>query len=682
MELTIEQTLQQSLAAHKAGNLQEAERLYRAILQVQPGHPDANHNLGLMAVSVDKAGAALPLLKTALEANPKIEKYWLSYIGALIKENHFETVDKVLVQAKINGVYSERFDALIQQVGSSNSPSQSRLNSLIQHYQSGQYGEAEKLACLITQQFPEHQFCWKVLGAIFRQTGRTSDAIDAIQKAVQISPTDTEALNNLGNMLRETGRFEEAQRSCKQAITLNPDFAEAHNNLGVTLQELGRLEEAQLSYRRAIALKPDFVEAHSNLGGTLRGLGRLEEAELSCRQVIALESGSVSISDSAFAHSDLGMMLRELGRFEEAQLSYRQAIELKPDFAGAHNGLGGTLRDLGRLEEAQLSFRQAIALDSGFALAHSNLGVTLKDLGRFEEAQRSCRHAIALNPDFAGARYNLGILLFESKQYSAAAEQFELVDIDQSKFYAIKCSYQQDEESVFSKKLDRLISQGEVNAVIGSLTCCSEAKYGIKKPNPFCGDPLKYVVKTDLNEQYDFENVFIKTARDLLTDSSVSHKAQVHLTNGIQTAGNIFALDKVSDTEIESIIHGEIEKYRIRFKDSEEGFIKNWPASYKISGWLVCMQSGGKLTAHMHDTGWITGSVYINVPSKSKTDGGSLVLCVSDQKLALGVENSQESIVDVVTGSLCLFPSSLLHYTIPFEEENRIVLAFDVIPTT
>jgi hypothetical protein len=35
----------------------------------------------------------------------------------------------------------------------------------------------------------------------------------------------------------------------------------------------------------------------------------------------------------------------------------------------------------------------------------------------------------------------------------------------------------------------------------------------------------------------------------------------------------------------------------------------------------------------------------------------------------------------VVTGSLCLFPASLLHYTIPFEsEEERVVLAFDVVP--
>ena len=44
LDPTIEQALQQ-VAAHKAGKLQEAERFYRAILQSQPKHPDANHNL-------------------------------------------------------------------------------------------------------------------------------------------------------------------------------------------------------------------------------------------------------------------------------------------------------------------------------------------------------------------------------------------------------------------------------------------------------------------------------------------------------------------------------------------------------------------------------------------------------------------------------------------------------------
>ena len=57
MELTIEQTLLSGVAAHNAGKLEEAERLYRAILQSQPAHTDANHNLRVIAVSVNKANS-------------------------------------------------------------------------------------------------------------------------------------------------------------------------------------------------------------------------------------------------------------------------------------------------------------------------------------------------------------------------------------------------------------------------------------------------------------------------------------------------------------------------------------------------------------------------------------------------------------------------------------------------
>ena len=48
------------MAAHKEGKLQEAERLYRAILQPQPAHSDANHNIGLIVVYYGKYEVALP----------------------------------------------------------------------------------------------------------------------------------------------------------------------------------------------------------------------------------------------------------------------------------------------------------------------------------------------------------------------------------------------------------------------------------------------------------------------------------------------------------------------------------------------------------------------------------------------------------------------------------------------
>lgn len=76
--LTVAQALQQAISHHRAGRLQDAERIYRAILQAQPKHPDANHNLGLLASLAKQFSAGLPYFKTAWEANPKQGQFWLS----------------------------------------------------------------------------------------------------------------------------------------------------------------------------------------------------------------------------------------------------------------------------------------------------------------------------------------------------------------------------------------------------------------------------------------------------------------------------------------------------------------------------------------------------------------------------------------------------------------------------
>ena len=115
------------------------------------------------------------------------------------------------------------------------SPSQQQLSSLLELYQNGRFSDAEKLAVSITNEFPKHQFGWKVLGAVLKQTGRVIDSLTAMQKSVKLAPQDVEAHSNLGVTLQELGRLDEAEASYTQAITLKPNYAEAHRNLGTCL---------------------------------------------------------------------------------------------------------------------------------------------------------------------------------------------------------------------------------------------------------------------------------------------------------------------------------------------------------------------------------------------------------------------------------------------------------------
>ena len=365
MELTIEQALQQGVAAHKKGQVEEAERLYKAILNSQPAQPDANHNLGVLLVSINKTDAALPLFKVAVETNSKVDQFWLSYIDALIKAKQVENAKQVLEQAKNQGVAGDKLDILKTQLNSLNTtgnvysanPPQKLLSRLLEHYQSGRLGDAEILALSITRDFPNDNFSWMILAAVFKAIGRNTEALNANQTAVELSPQDAEAHSNLGVTLQELGRLNEAEVSLRQAIVLRPNYPEAHNNLGNALKEQGRLDEAEASYRQAIVLKPGYANAHSNLGATLQELSRLDEAEASYIQAIALRP------NYAEAYSNLGVTLQELGRLEEAEESLKHAITLKPDFALAHYGLTKVLYNMSYKDSALESIKKANVID-------------------------------------------------------------------------------------------------------------------------------------------------------------------------------------------------------------------------------------------------------------------------------------------------------------------------------
>ena len=195
-------------------------------------------------------------------------------------------------------------------------PPQQQLNSLLELYQTGKYPDAEKLSLSITQEFPEYQFAWKVLGATLKQMGKINESLVASQKSVQLEPQDSEAHNNLGVTLKELDRLSEAEASYRKAIRLKPDYAEAQTNLGFILQKLGRLDEAEARYKKAIVLKPDNTKVHFGLGVLYKKQGKFEKAAERFRKVLVDDSNNYQ------ARYHLGSTLEN-----EAKLHYSQAFE-------------------------------------------------------------------------------------------------------------------------------------------------------------------------------------------------------------------------------------------------------------------------------------------------------------------------------------------------------------------
>ena len=416
MEQTIDQVLQRAVAAHKEGRLQEAERLYRAILQTHPSQPDANHNLGVLAVAVGKSSAAVPLFQKALQANSSVEQFWLSYIGCLVKEAKFNAAARAIADATDAGASVEPLLELDKQLQKAKllresdakkapslstkskaiphkkkaakthrpktAPPQHQLSKLVQYFQAKQFIEAEKLAVSLTLEFPKHQFSWKLLSAIYSHQERHLEAVEAARSAANLPPQDPEVHSNLGVALSALGKLEEAAKSHKCSIAINPKFETAHFNLGNTLMALGKFDEAEVSLRQAVTLGPRHAKHHYNLGITLKTLGKLSEAEAAYRQAILIDSDYIE------AYTNLGSTLLALGKPEDAITSFRQAIALKPDFAEGHYNTGNALKDLGKLKDAEREYEKAIALKPDFSPPHAGLGSLMMLRGEYKEGLR------------------------------------------------------------------------------------------------------------------------------------------------------------------------------------------------------------------------------------------------------------------------------------------------------
>ena len=103
---------QSAIESHKSGRLREAEQLYKSVLAEEPKHSHANHNLGVLLVSVGYLSNALPYLRVALDQDPTVHQFWLSYIDALIKLGRVEMASEAICDGRQAGVPDESLSAL------------------------------------------------------------------------------------------------------------------------------------------------------------------------------------------------------------------------------------------------------------------------------------------------------------------------------------------------------------------------------------------------------------------------------------------------------------------------------------------------------------------------------------------------------------------------------------------
>ncbi|QGU32975.1 tetratricopeptide repeat protein [Thermochromatium tepidum] len=471
----IQDALQQTIEHHQAGRLPEAERLYRAILQVQPNHPDAHHNLGQLVRQMRQPRAALPHLKAALEAKPDVAQYWLSFIAALSDAGEVQTARSVLEQARARGLTGPAIDELAAPLeavamtapapptapspaaeplppeatqGSPREAAQTPLQPAIDLRERGDYAAAEAWLRAHLAQHGEDAAALALLAQVRMLRKDDARAAELLQRAAAIDAKHPAVLRNRARLklkqnapqealalaeaawaaeptlesrllraaaLAAVQRSQEAAREIDAILAVKPDYAEAWANRALVALRSQQVEAAIAAAERAVALKPHLAQIWRMLAGL-----RLQHRHDLSGAIAALEQALVSEPDDVATLSDLGEFLRRAKRLDEALQVLARAVSLDAGSYNAWVNYGTALQEAQRLEEAQAAYEKALAINPRSPEVANNLGAMAKDREDWEEALRYFEQALAEKPDHAEIMSNKAAALTALERFDEA----------------------------------------------------------------------------------------------------------------------------------------------------------------------------------------------------------------------------------------------------------------------
>jgi tetratricopeptide (TPR) repeat protein len=279
--------IRRGIQHHVAGQLSDAEKLYKSVLSQNPRQPDALHLLGVIAQQVGKADAAIELIQKAIQINPTNAEYHVNLGNAF----------------RAKGSYTQAAAAYRSAIG-------------------------------IKPNFPE-AYC--NLGNVLHNAGMIAEAIAACREAIRLNPKLAQAYFNLGNALADGGSRREGLDALREAIRLKPDYVKAYNSLGNLLRKAGLLDEAIETLGQAQRVRSNDPETLTNLGNAQHEAGRYAEAIANFQRALEFKPNTAEL------HNNLGNSLCESGSIEAAVKHFEKSLLIDPELAEAHYGLAMAL---------------------------------------------------------------------------------------------------------------------------------------------------------------------------------------------------------------------------------------------------------------------------------------------------------------------------------------------------
>lgn len=373
---TIRDGLEQALEHHRAGRLQQAEIIYRQLIEAAPMQPDPYHLLGLIASQLGRHDLALGMIQQAIKLNPFAPVFYNSQGAAL---------DGL-------GRHAEALASFEQAVSMKGDFAEAHLNCARVHDRLGhgdKAAQACRLALRINPQLVD-AIAWMAHYEV--RHNRLDEAAELYRQALRILPDNIQLLRGLGSVRFKQRRFAEAADRLRRVVELSPQDHNAMYELGIALQQTGELDEAEQCYRHVMAAFPQSVEVHNNLGICLALRGRLEESKAEFQAVLNIQPQHPE------AHSNLGNVLLTQARYHEAVACYKESLKYDQNNPMAYNNLSAALAPLGHLHEAAQCGELAVKLQPNYPDAWNNLGNVYKDMGWFDQAYAASREAMRQQP--------------------------------------------------------------------------------------------------------------------------------------------------------------------------------------------------------------------------------------------------------------------------------------------
>ena len=512
---------------------------------------------------------------------------------------------------------------------------------------------------------------------MMHQQGNVEAAAEMSKKLIKEYPNEFLLYNILGVCQEAQGDLKGAVNSYEKAININPDRPELQFNLGAMLYKLTDIKNAIIHYQKAIKLNPRFTEAFFNLGITYQSQSDYNLAIESYEQALNSQPGFYE------AIGNIGTIKQLQGKLEEAIILFKKSLTIFEDGRGNYN-VAGAYRNLGNLSLSIKHYRRAVEIGSGEAEFYSDLGDALWHDGNIEEANLFLRKAVEVDSSHPKSNYQLGVFLYDNKAFTEAIQYFESAEIGDWEERILYCFYKLEKYDQFKQKLDSLIVQKNSSPFLATLSAHYAQNFKTKDPYNFCPLPLNFICHEQIPELIKNNQRLIKELINDINTADIGQRKQSRLISGIQSSGNLFKRKEATFSKLHNALKKSINRYFFRYQNEANEFIHSFPKDIIFSSaWYVKMQSGGHLSSHIHEDGWISGAVYLAIPKDSGPDGqeGAIELSSDGDEYPRLHDEFEKKVILPNIGDVIFFPSSVFHRTIPFNSnEERICIAFDVRP--